>query len=392
MHFSLPQDTMHADVIVIGAGVLGTFHAYFAAQKGYQTLLIERNMFPSDASTRNFGMAVQSIVETDSEWASFARASREIYTSIQQEQDISIKVTGSLYIASTEIERTVLEEFAQAYAQIYNCIYLNADEALYRYPFIQASYCKGALLFPGDLAIDPRQMLRQLIPHVVQTSSVNYIPNTTVVDVELAGKRCIVKDARGRVFMADRVFICSGAEYRTLFPELFIKSGLRICKLQMMQTVAQPQTLPHNILSGLSIQRYPAFKSTPSYRLLADQHVDEDLWNYGIHLLFKQASDGSVIIGDSHEYSTFQDASLGEESTSCHINETILGYGRRMITLPTWDIQKLWNGYYLIHPEQQVYTETIDGMIHIVTGIAGKGMSTGPGFSRQYIDSILTSS
>ena len=96
MHFSLPQDTLHADVIVIGAGVLGTFHAYFAAQKGYQTLLIERNMLPNDASTRNFGMAVQSIVETDSEWASFARASREIYTSIQQEQDISIKVTGSL--------------------------------------------------------------------------------------------------------------------------------------------------------------------------------------------------------------------------------------------------------------------------------------------------------
>ena len=43
-----------ADVIVIGAGVLGTFHAYFAAQKGCTTLLIERNAFPNDASTRNF--------------------------------------------------------------------------------------------------------------------------------------------------------------------------------------------------------------------------------------------------------------------------------------------------------------------------------------------------
>ena len=392
MHFSLPKDTLHADVIVIGAGVLGTFHAYFAAQKGYETLLIERNTFPNDASTRNFGMAVQSIVETDSEWASFARVSREIYTTIQQEQDISVKVTGSLYIASTGIERIVLEEFAQAYAPTYNCIYLNADEAIDRYPFIQASYCKGALLFPDDLAIDPRRMLRQLIPHVVQTSGIHYIPNTTIVDVEPAGRRCIVKDAIGRVFTADRVFICSGAEYRMLFPELYIKSGMRICKLQMMHTVPQPQTLPHNILSGLSIQRYPAFKSVPSYRLLAEQPVNEHIRNYGIHLLFKQASDGSVIIGDSHEYSAFQDASLGEESTSCHINETILEYGRRMITLPTWDIQKLWNGYYLIHPEHQVYTETIDGMIYIVTGIAGKGMSTGPGFSRKHIDSILTSS
>ncbi len=55
------KDTRYADVIVIGAGVLGTFHAYYAAQMGYKTLLIERNLFPSDASTRNFGMVIQTI-------------------------------------------------------------------------------------------------------------------------------------------------------------------------------------------------------------------------------------------------------------------------------------------------------------------------------------------
>jgi hypothetical protein len=86
--------------------------------------------------------------------------------------------------------------------------------------------------------------------------------------------------------------VCSGAEYRTLFPVFFQTSGLKICKLQMMQTVPQPErVLPHSILSGLSIQRYPAFKSTPSYRLLAEQPVDQRLRNYGIHLLFKQTAE-----------------------------------------------------------------------------------------------------
>src|SRR5215469_17162255 len=88
----------HADIIVIGAGVLGTFHAYFAAQKGYKTLLVERNPFPSDASTRNFGMAVQTIVETDSEWAGFARASREIYQALQQQLELGVRHAGSLYL------------------------------------------------------------------------------------------------------------------------------------------------------------------------------------------------------------------------------------------------------------------------------------------------------
>lgn len=385
-----PEGAHHADVIVIGAGVLGTFHAYYAARRGYKTLLIERNAFPSDASTRNFGMVVQTIVETDSEWSAFARASREIYLSIQQEHDIGVQASGSLYIASTETERVVLEEFAQAYGTTYNCSYLDAGEARYRYPFIQASYCKGALLSPDDLTLEPRRMLRQFITHIAQKGLVEYLPQTMVVAVELSGGRCIVKDAKGNVYTADRIFVCNGAEYRTLFPEFFKASELRVCKLQMMQTVAQPRVLPHAILSGLSIRRYPAFKSCPSYRLLQEQPVDERVQNYGIHLLFKQAADGAVIIGDSHEYSAFEDANAGEEYTNCQINEAILQYGQQMIGLPSWRIQTMWNGYYLMHPQNQVYTETIDTIIHIVTGIAGKGMSTGPGFAQKHIASVLT--
>jgi len=389
--------TRHADILVIGAGVLGTFHSYFAAQKGYKTLLIERNTYPGDASTRNFGMIVRSIVETSGEWSTYVRTSQEIYQSIQQQHDIGVQVKGSLYIASTDLECTILQEFAQAFSSAYSgrdksgpyCTFLDADEALHRYPFIQTAYCRGALLFPADLALEPRRMLRQLIPYIVQTAPVEYISNTNIVAVETAGSHCLARDAKGNTYTAERVFICSGAEYRILFPEFFLRSGLKICKLQMMQTVPQPQILPHSILSGLSIERYPAFKSCPSYPLLQEQPVDQRIREFGIHLLFKQTSDGSIIIGDSHEYSSFEDANTGEESTICLINETVLSYGQRMITLPTWDIQKLWNGYYLIHPGHQVYTETIEDRIHIITGIAGKGMSTGPGFSRQHIEAML---
>jgi len=53
-------------------------------------------------------------------------------------------------------------------------------------------------------------------------------------------------------------------------------------------------------------------------------------------------------------------------------------------------VRQMSNGYYLIHPQREVYTETIDDAIHIVTGIAGKGMSTGPGFVRKHFSSVLT--
>jgi len=153
MHSSSIRTTRHTDVLVIGAGILGTFHAYFAAKKGYKTLLLERNSFPSDASTRNFGMIVQTIVETEGEWPQFALASREIYQAIQAEVDITVKNAGSLYLASTEAEQHVLQEFAATYGPTYFCHYLDADEVGSHYPFVQASYCQGALYFPYDLTI-----------------------------------------------------------------------------------------------------------------------------------------------------------------------------------------------------------------------------------------------
>ena len=284
----------------------------------------------------------------------------------------------------------VLQEFAHQYATTYRCEYLDAGEALRRYPFLSAAYCKAVLCFPDDLALEPRLLLRQLISHLTQRGLIEYRGQTMVVSVEVSGQHCIVRDACGNTYSADRVFICNGARYQVLFPHLFQHSGLKICKLQMMRTVSQPAgLLPHSVLSGLSILRYPGFSACPSYTLLKQQPVEGHLRHYGIHLLFKQSVDGSVIIGDSHAYSAFEDADKDEEYTDWRINEAILEHGKQMLALPSWKIQQFWNGYYVVHSEQEVYTETIDSRIHVATGIGGKGMSTGPGFARSHVEAVL---
>ena len=208
--------------------------------------------------------------------------------------------------------------------------------------------------------------------------------------MERSGQGCLARDARGNSYAADHAIVCSGADCAALFPTLLEESGLRLCKLQMMRTVPQPgDRLPHALLSGLSIRRYPAFALCPSYASLLDDPVDAPLRDYGIHLLFKQLPDGSIVVGDSHEYVDVRDAALLAESTNPAIDAAILGYGRRMLSLSSWDIQERWNGYYLTHPTREIVAETIDDVIHIVTGIGGKGMTTGPGYARAHIDAIL---
>ena len=144
----------------------------------------------------------------------------------------------------------------------------------------------GLLLFEHDFMVEPRQLLRKLIPYLVETEEIEYISHTTAVEVAASGQHYQVKDAAGHLFTAEQVFVCSGAEYRTLFPDYFRTSGFQVCKLQMLRTVPLPERLlPHNLLTPMSIRRYPAFTACPSYGLL--EPLDEQVRRYDIHLLLK---------------------------------------------------------------------------------------------------------
>jgi FAD dependent oxidoreductase TIGR03364 len=379
-----------ADVMVIGAGVMGTFHAYFAAKRGPRTLLIERNAVPADASTRNFGMVARTLVHPASEWAPVAAATAEVYREVQRRVDISVRQNGSIYIAGTEAEDTVLREFAAGPgAAAYPCTYLEREEALARFPVIQADYCRGVLLFPDDLTLDPRRMLRTLIPFVQETAGVDYLPNTTIVGIEPGGAGHILTDTEGARYTAATVFVCSGAQFGSLFPAHFRASGLRLCKLQMMRSRPMPEVaLRHAVLSGLSILRYPAFNICPSYPALVAQPVEEPLRRFGIHLLFKQAIDGTITIGDSHEYPEWHEAGPLLETTNPAINDAILTYARSMLRLPDWRMDAYWNGYYLTHPTRDIYSEAIDTGLHVVCA-GGKGMTLSPGFARRHVEQVL---
>ena len=100
--------------------------------------------------------------------------------------------------------------------------------------------------------------------------------------------------------------LCNGYEFKLLFKDLFKESGQVISKLQMMRTAPVKNiALAGNILTGLTIRRYESFEEyCPSFKTTPLPAHYEELKSYGIHLLFKVAPDGSVIIGDSHEYAS----------------------------------------------------------------------------------------
>lgn len=381
----------HWDLIIIGAGALGTFHALFALKMGLNVLLLEKDLRPREATVRNFGQVIPSGM-TEGEWFNYGRVSLETYLSIQEEFDISVRKNGSTYLASSPAEMEVLNEMARRYEPLgYRSFLLTAQECMKKFPALRASYCIGGLHFPQEISLEPGLMIHRLHEYLIAKYDLDYRPSTPVRDCRIIDGTAEVIDTLGNTYRGSRVLICNGRDFKFLLPEIFIKSDLELVKLQMMSTYPMPEVkLPGSLLSGLSLRRYGAFKSCEAYSKLEKHENAAELDEWGVHILFKQALNGSVIIGDSHEYADVSTSDTLDFANDDLLNGIILTEAKRILTLPSWKIERTWNGYYSQSKSAEVYQHHIDQRIHIVTGIGGKGMTTSCGFAEKNIRQLFS--
>jgi len=377
------------DLIVIGAGILGTFHAIHAARIGKKVLLIEKDQYPINASVRNFGQAVSSGMSSD--WLPYATRSTEIYKEIQQEFDISVRNNGTVYIPSDQDELQLIHELKERMDTIgYDSQLLSAQNCLDKWPAIKKNYCKGGLFFPQEVSIEPDKLIYRLIEFAENKyPNLTYLPSTAVLDCSVTGDHVAITTASRQTFMADKAILCSGGEFKLLFADLFKESGITLCKLQMMRTNPMPEIqLEGNILTGLSIRRYESFQECPSFNKISLPEHYAELKKWGIHMLFKKAVDGSIIIGDSHEYADVnhtEDLGFGINTS---INELMLSEAQRIVNFDVRKIASTWVGFYPQHNSKHIVEYDIQDRIHIRTAIGGKGMTSSAGYAEASIKKI----
>lgn len=378
------------DLIVIGGGILGTFHAYHALKRGLKVAIIEQDKMPQAATTRNFGQVVPSGMNT--KWQNYGRESLRIYKEIQNQFDITVRQNGSVYLASNAEELRLIEELAAINTKNdYVSTLFTKAECLEKYPGLKSDYVLGGLFFPEEVTVEPRTMIHRLQRYMTAGGNFDLITNTKVIQVERIFDEVEVLTADMKIWKADQVIICNGSDFKTLYPELFAKSDLEVSKLQMLQTKSQGNyTLPGSLLTGLSIRRYEAFYECPSFKEIKAKENPESLEKkWGVHLLFKQATDGSVILGDSHEYADAKDMDDLGFGLNMDIDNFMIAEAKKIIDLPTYEIQDRWFGVYSQCKTQDIFQKIIADRIHIVTGIGGKGMTGSAGFSKEHIKNIF---
>jgi FAD dependent oxidoreductase TIGR03364 len=379
------------DLIIIGGGILGAFSALHALQKGKKVALIERNKYPKEATIRNFGQIVPSGLSTT--WKKYGLKSLQIYKELQAIRDFSVRHFGSAYIASDDDEVTLLHEVTQIHQNLeFPSSFISEKEACSRWPGLKSSYCREVLFYPDELSVDPAQMIRLVIQYLIEQYELSYFPYTIAQDVEVIdANTCKVYTNTNLNLSGEQVLICAGTEYQFLFPTHYKNEEISCVKIHMLMTEPQPtQRIWGNLLTGLSIRRYEAFKECPSYEIIKNKNVqDPRVASWGIHLLFKQADNGQVIIGDSHHYADAHD----KEDLGFRLDQPVIEYilerAAEIMDLESYKLQSSWSGIYSQAKKEDIIARSIDNKIHILNAIGGKGMTASPGFTFEYINKLF---
>jgi FAD dependent oxidoreductase TIGR03364 len=267
---------------------------------------------------------------------------------------------------------------------------LTAAQVIDKYPDLRLEYVFGALSFPQEVSVEPNQMITSLLAYLVQNEGLTYANATPIIACHESENGVELTSSHGVTWAAERVLICGGYESQWLFPEVIKNSGLIISKLQMMQTIPLPTVaLPGNILTGLTIQRYESFQTCDAHAHLPVVEREVELKKWGIHVLFKQAMDGSIILGDSHEYAPISEKYKLGVGTKENIDYLIIEEAERILSISLKDkIARKWVGMYSQHSED-IFDRLITPSIRVLTGIGGKGMTSSAGFARQSIENWI---
>ncbi len=189
-------------------------------------------------------------------------------------------------------------------------------------------------------------------------------------------------------WIAHRLVVCTGADFRELAPAAFASSGLVPCKLQMMRS--QPYgdrfRVGTMLAAGLTLRHYRAFATCPTLPALA-QRLDREMPDYGrlgIHVMAAQNGQGEVVIGDSHEY-----GDAIEPFDKTEIDDLILTYLRTFVTIPDLTIAARWHGIYVKHPTEAYVVAQPTPRMLAVSGVGGAGMTLSMGLAEQVVASWL---
>lgn len=359
---------MSKSAIVIGAGIVGLATARALAKRGYQVTVIERSSKAVGASIRNFGM-VWPIGQPEGALYERALHAKSIWKETLAGAKCWSQEAGSLHMAYQRDELEVIQQFVEV-SPYRPVSFLNAEETLAKSLAVNPDGLLGSLYSADEMIVDPREAIAAIPGYLKAAFGVAFIWNTAISKVVYPAVFSGEKS-----WSADEIFVCSGQDFETLYPEQFSAAPLTKCKLQMMRLGAQPDDwrIGPALCGGLSFIHYHGFKAAASLPGLKARYESEyaEYLKWGIHVMASQNGLGEITVGDSHEYALTFDPFDRE-----FINTMILDYLGTFAQFKSPKVFQSWHGIYpkMTNGATEIVIRLESG-VTIINGLGGNGMT-----------------
>jgi FAD dependent oxidoreductase TIGR03364 len=366
------------DLAVVGAGIIGLSCARAAAQKGLRVIVIDRDAQANGASVRNFGLVVVAGQERGTAW-NRARRSCAIWQQVAGEAGIPILQRGLWLTTRRREALPILEAFLKT-EMGEGCEILGPAAARARCGEIVAQDVQAVLVSPHSLRVESREAIPKIAVWLTRRFGVQFLRQTTV----LCAAPPRLDTSRG-VVQASAVVVCPGDDLSGLYAPRIAGYHVTRCKLQMLRLASPGVSLPAALMSDLGLLRYAGYSALPEAaplraRLEAEQH--EHL-KHGVHLIVVQSADGTLVVGDSHQYAATPDPFANARIDQLILEEFAAATGRRAPA-----VLERWTGTYA-SAAAAMFIDAPAADVRLVMVTSGTGASAGFALGEEVIADLL---
>jgi len=374
----VPGKTQSYDLAVVGAGILGLATALAALRRKLKVVVIDRDAQANGASVRNFGLVTVCGQERGA-MLQRARRSREVWCEVAAAAGIRLLQRG-LWMCVRRLESLTLLEQFMATEMAEGCRLLSSTEIRRRAPFLGRAPLLAVLESDQELRVESREAIPQLSAWL-ESRGVVFERGRAVLGIDPP----VVSTSRGEL-RAERVALCPGDDFTTLYAERLARYPLSRCKLQMLRLAAPGFVLPSAIMSDLGLGRYRGFADLAAAgplkaRLAREQprHLE-----HGVHLIVVQSADGTLVVGDSHHYATTPDP-FGQRL----VDELILEEFSATLGLEPPPALERWIGTYAAAADRAVLFDAPAAHVRLATVTTGAGASTAFAVGEELLSDLL---
>ncbi len=349
-HASIP----HYDVLIIGAGSVGTPAAFSMAKAGLKVLVIDRAASVGQESNKR---AIGGIRATHSDPAKIRLCQRsiEVFSTWKDEHgdDIEWYPGGYVFVAYREREETVLKELlVKQHSYGLNINWLDRDSLLQVVPDLNPHGLIGGTYSPEDGSASPMLAIHAFYRHAVAAGAEFRFRETTQALIQQSGRIVAVRTDQG-LYGADIIINAAGGDARRI-----------------------------GELAGIDLPVYPdsheAAITEPVTRFLDPMIVDIRPVPGSSNFYFYQHLTGQIVFCITPSPNIWGD---DIEETSQFLPMVARRMLEIMPRLRNIRVRRTWRGLYPMTPDGFPivgYTQLYENFLQAV-GMCGQGFMLGPG-------------